>query len=102
MPEAGPDPISQSNFWYFGSILHVTNCIDLSKASIVPRRMASRTPDGQPIDPVENRRRMENGELYYCFTPELMADRKRCALASRRYNSAGDVSRRKLIELWKE
>lgn len=55
------------------------------------------------IDPRENRRRMEAGELYFAFTPDLIADRKRCSAASKRLNDAGgDESRRRLVELWKE
>jgi hypothetical protein len=54
------------------------------------------------VDLKENRRRMAAGELYYAFTPDLLADRRRCRLASEAFNTAGDVSRRKLVELWKE
>ncbi|KEZ42589.1 Tetrahydrodipicolinate N-acetyltransferase [Scedosporium apiospermum] len=51
----------------------------------------------------ENRRRMHAGELYYAFTPDLTADRRRCGAACARYNAAGgNVSRRHLLELWKE
>ncbi|KAJ9151886.1 Galactoside O-acetyltransferase [Pleurostoma richardsiae] len=54
------------------------------------------------VDLKENRRRMAAGELYYAFTPDLLADRRRCRLASEAFNTAGDVSRRKLVELWKD
>lgn len=54
------------------------------------------------VDQTENRRRMEKGELYSAFTPDLIADRKRCKSACDRFNAAGDVSRRELVELWKE
>lgn len=54
------------------------------------------------VNPVENRRRMEAGELYYCFTPELTADRKRASQAYARFNKADDVSRREGLELLKE
>lgn len=54
------------------------------------------------VDPVENRRRMEAGELYYCFTPELTAERRRAFLAYTRFNKADDVSRRESLELLKE
>lgn len=54
------------------------------------------------VDPVENRRRMEAGELYYCFTPELIAERRRAFLAYSRFNKADDVSRRESLELLKE
>ncbi|KAH9429782.1 hypothetical protein MCOR02_009517 [Pyricularia oryzae] len=66
--------------------------------------MASRTPDGQPIDPVENRRRMAAGELYYSFTPELIADRQKCQVARDKYNevSKEKVSRRELVQLLNE
>lgn len=54
------------------------------------------------VDPVENRRRMEAGELYYCFTPELIAERRRAFLAYTRFNKADDVPRRESLELLKE
>ncbi|ORY69725.1 galactoside O-acetyltransferase [Pseudomassariella vexata] len=54
------------------------------------------------IDLEENKRLMRNGELYYAFTPDLVADRKRCRLACEAYNQAGDVSRRRLVELFKK
>ncbi|KAF1829371.1 maltose O-acetyltransferas-like protein [Decorospora gaudefroyi] len=50
----------------------------------------------------ENKRRMARGELYHSFTPELVAERARCKHACARYNSAGDVSRRKLTELFRD
>ncbi|KAI1137576.1 hypothetical protein F5Y05DRAFT_387640 [Hypoxylon sp. FL0543] len=52
------------------------------------------------IDPQENRRRMGNGELYFAFVPDLTADRRRCARTCERYNTAGEVDRRKLVELF--
>ncbi|KAI1878228.1 uncharacterized protein JN550_000410 [Neoarthrinium moseri] len=52
------------------------------------------------IDLEENKRRMRNGELYHAFTPDLIADRKRCRLACDAYNRAGDVPRRILVELF--
>ncbi len=64
--------------------------------------MSAKTPDGQPIDLNENRRRMRDGELYYAFTPDLVAERRRASAACARFNAAGDVSRRALIEMWKE
>ncbi|OIW33270.1 galactoside O-acetyltransferase [Coniochaeta ligniaria NRRL 30616] len=55
------------------------------------------------VDPKENRRRMEAGELYFAFTPDLLADRKRCTVATQRFNNAGaDISRRCLVEMWKD
>jgi hypothetical protein len=55
------------------------------------------------IDPAENRRRMEAGELYFAYTPDLQADRKRVTAATRRFNDEyADASRRRLVELWKE
>lgn len=53
------------------------------------------------IDQEENRRLMKNGELYYSFAPDLIADRKRCRLACEAFNKAGDVPRRRLVELFK-
>jgi hypothetical protein len=46
--------------------------------------------------------KMLRGELYRAFTPELTADRARCRAACTRFNNAGEVSRRRLLELWKE
>lgn len=53
------------------------------------------------IDLEENNRFMREGQLYYAFTPDLIADRKRCRLACEVYNRAGDVPRRRLVELFK-
>ncbi|KAF2678157.1 maltose O-acetyltransferas-like protein [Lentithecium fluviatile CBS 122367] len=50
----------------------------------------------------DNKRNMLRGELYHAFTPELVADRARCKHACTRYNNAGDVSRRKLTELFRD
>ncbi|OAA58600.1 galactoside O-acetyltransferase [Niveomyces insectorum RCEF 264] len=55
------------------------------------------TPEGL----AENRRRMERGELYYAFTPDLVAERRQCAAASLAFNNASPLSsRRELVELW--
>jgi hypothetical protein len=54
------------------------------------------------VSDVENQQRMARGELYYAFTPELTAGRRRCGHACARYNNAGEASRRKLIELYRE
>ncbi|KAF9871703.1 galactoside O-acetyltransferase [Colletotrichum karsti] len=64
--------------------------------------MHKKTMDIRTIDREENRRRMRNGELYWAFTPDLIADRKRCNAACARFNNAGDVSRRTLIGMWKD
>jgi hypothetical protein len=64
--------------------------------------MAARPADGSVIDVVENKRRMRDGELYYAFTPDLLAERKRCALAIERLNNAGVVPRRRLVALVRE
>ncbi|KAF1961887.1 maltose O-acetyltransferas-like protein [Byssothecium circinans] len=54
------------------------------------------------MDTAENRRKMQNGELYHAFTPDLIAARARCKHACTRYNNAGDVPRRKLTELFRD
>jgi hypothetical protein len=55
------------------------------------------------IDLQENRRRMAAGELYHAFAFDLQADRKRCKTAYKAFNeAAGDTSRRRLVELYKE
>ncbi|OAF99471.1 trimeric LpxA-like protein [Paraphaeosphaeria sporulosa] len=50
----------------------------------------------------ENKQKMLRGELYYAFVPELTAERNRCGQACARYNNAGDVSRRRLAELFQD
>lgn len=58
---------------------------------------------GHELDLEQNRARMAAGELYYAFTPDLNADRRRCSAACERFNRAGgDVSRRALALLVKE
>jgi hypothetical protein len=54
------------------------------------------------MEPSENQQRMARGELYYAFTPELTAARARAKHACARYNNAGEVTRRKLTELFRE
>ncbi|KAL2808824.1 trimeric LpxA-like protein [Aspergillus granulosus] len=46
--------------------------------------------------------KMLRGELYHAFTPQLIAERARCRLACTRFNNAGEVSRRRAIELCKD
>ncbi|KAL4807371.1 trimeric LpxA-like protein [Aspergillus unguis] len=46
--------------------------------------------------------KMLRGELYRAFTPDLVAERARCRRACTRFNNAGEVSRRRLIELYKD
>lgn len=58
--------------------------------------------DLSKIERTENRERMKRGELYYAFTPDLIASRTRCKHACQRFNNAGEVSRRRLVELWRE
>lgn len=58
--------------------------------------------DLRSIDKVENKRRMQEGELYYAFTDDLIRDRQRCSKAMKKFNAADDVDRRSLIEMWKE
>ncbi|EXJ94031.1 hypothetical protein A1O1_02424 [Capronia coronata CBS 617.96] len=51
----------------------------------------------------ENKQKMARGELYYAFTPELLAERARCKAALRTYNTdAGTVSRRETVRLWRD
>jgi hypothetical protein len=54
------------------------------------------------LDEDENAARMLRGELYYAFTPRLVAARHRCSYACTRFNNAGEVDRRRLVELWRE
>jgi hypothetical protein len=59
------------------------------------------------INDGENLARMQRGELYYAFTPALIAQRERCKNALNRFNQATiggatRATRRKRIELWRE
>ncbi|KAK2052132.1 trimeric LpxA-like protein [Colletotrichum caudatum] len=54
------------------------------------------------IDEEENLARMQRGELYYAFTPQLVAARRRCGQAVGRFNRAGDLTRRQIAEHWKD
>ncbi|KAK4146696.1 maltose O-acetyltransferase [Dichotomopilus funicola] len=60
--------------------------------------------DPNTIDPIENRRRMAAGDLYYAFVPDLTADRFRCKVACGAYSvqDAAGAPRRKLVELMKD
>ena len=54
------------------------------------------------IDEADNLARMERGELYYAFSPKLVAARKRCGGIVSRLNRAEELTRRELAEYWKE
>ncbi|RJE26266.1 hypothetical protein PHISCL_01424 [Aspergillus sclerotialis] len=45
---------------------------------------------------------MLRGELFLAFTPDLIAARARCTRACNRFNNAGEVPRRRLVELWRD
>ncbi|KAL1955094.1 hypothetical protein VTO42DRAFT_9028 [Malbranchea cinnamomea] len=46
--------------------------------------------------------KMLRGELFHAFTPDLMAARARAKHACMRFNHAGDISRRRQVELWRD
>ncbi|KAF7624987.1 acetyltransferase, CysE/LacA/LpxA/NodL family [Aspergillus flavus] len=46
--------------------------------------------------------KMLNGELYWAWDEDLQANRERCKLACQRFNEAGQVSRRRRVELWRD
>ncbi|RYC53687.1 hypothetical protein CHU98_g12522 [Xylaria longipes] len=52
------------------------------------------------VDQEENKRRMRNGQLYFCFTPDLIAERRRCRQAFEQFNSTAEVDRRTVLELF--
>ncbi|KAF3011329.1 hypothetical protein E8E14_005211 [Neopestalotiopsis sp. 37M] len=54
------------------------------------------------VDEADNLARMQRGELYYAFTPQLVAARRRCGQAVGRFNRAGDLTRREIAQYWKE
>ncbi|CAI7660968.1 unnamed protein product [Penicillium bialowiezense] len=53
------------------------------------------------IDEKENLARMQRGELYHAFSPQLVAARKRCGRLVGELNRAGELSRRELATYWK-
>ncbi|KZL75050.1 acetyltransferase [Colletotrichum tofieldiae] len=54
------------------------------------------------IDEEENLSRMQRGDLYSAFSPQLVAARRRCGQAVGRLNRAGDLTRREIAEHWKD
>ncbi|KFY90263.1 hypothetical protein V500_05222 [Pseudogymnoascus sp. VKM F-4518 (FW-2643)] len=54
------------------------------------------------INEDENLANMLRGKLYYAFTPRLTVSRMRCHHACDRFNRAGEVDRRRLVELWRD
>ncbi|KAJ2970883.1 hypothetical protein NUW58_g9566 [Xylaria curta] len=56
--------------------------------------------DLRAVDQEDNRRRMRNGQWYFAFTPDLVADRQRCRDAFERFNTTADIGRRNLVELF--
>lgn len=46
--------------------------------------------------------KMLRGELFHAFTPDLVAARLKARYACEKFNNAGEVPRRKHVELWKE
>lgn len=54
------------------------------------------------IDEKDNLAKMQRGELYYAFSPQLVAARRRCGHAVGRLNTAGELTRRQIAEHWKE
>ncbi|KNG81621.1 acetyltransferase, CysE/LacA/LpxA/NodL family [Aspergillus nomiae NRRL 13137] len=46
--------------------------------------------------------KMLNGELYWAWDEDLQANRERCKLACQQFNEAGQVSRRRRVELWRD
>lgn len=76
-------------------IFEQTHVTDYAKASVNSVSMSL-------TDEAKNLEAMRKGQLYYAFTPSLNAARDRCRHACNRFNNAGEVSRRRLVELWRE
>lgn len=56
-----------------------------------------------PAQLAENRARMERGELYTAFVPDLTKERRIASQACAKYNRlATEVSRREQIELFRQ
>ncbi|GAA5980522.1 hypothetical protein JCM5350_004333 [Sporobolomyces pararoseus] len=64
---------------------------------------SSQPTEWNGINLAENRARMEGGELYIAFVPDLIAERRRAAQACAKYNrEATEVSRREQVEMLKK
>lgn len=46
--------------------------------------------------------KMLRGELFHAFTPDLVAARLKARYACERFNNAGEISKRRQVELWRE
>lgn len=74
-----------------------------TNTAAVPAESVSTKIPSTPEELKENRRRMLDGELYFAFTPDLIAERRRCAQACHLFNQAQrDAPRRDLVALWKK
>ena len=54
------------------------------------------------VNEKENLARMRRGELYFAFSPELVAARRRCARVVNRLNNSGELTRREIAAFWAE
>ncbi|CAG8256350.1 unnamed protein product [Penicillium salamii] len=54
------------------------------------------------VEEKENLARMRRGELYFAFSPELVAARRRCAGVVNRLNNSGELTRREIAAFWTE
>jgi hypothetical protein len=53
------------------------------------------------FDEIVNKENMIRGDLYWAFSPALIADRARCTKAWNDFNNAGmSLTRRERLELW--
>ena len=73
-------------------LLNYCSCRPLRYTAVMP----------PPTDYAEEKAKSLRGELYTSFNPQLLAERLRCSRACDRYNAAGEVSRRRLVEMWRE
>ncbi len=48
----------------------------------------------------DNYARMQHGEWFNAFAPELVTARRRCSDACRRFNKADSMSRREMVQYW--
>jgi hypothetical protein len=84
-------------FLFFGSSFISSTRFTPSWVFAQPR------PTMDKIDDAENEARMKRGELYYAFTPAMVAKRERCKKAYNKLNQETvDATRRRRVELWKE
>lgn len=90
-------PLSNHTYIYPGLNIYIKRGEE-ERLSLSPSHSYEHIPTSMATE----KEKMLRGELYYAFSPELCAARARTEKACRAYNNAGEISRRKQVELWRK